>query len=84
MRSTTEIVGKSIISLMNGENPLHDSRDQNGRSSSTVNLLSEPSSSNMRASQIHTDSSDAEIENDFSEPEMFFEVLKNEDESDSS
>ena len=38
----------------------------------------------MRASQIHTDSSDAEIENDFSEPEMFFEVLKNEDESDSS
>lgn len=84
LRSTTEIVGKSIISLMNGENPLIDPRDHNGGSSSTINLISGSSSSNMKTSQIHTNSSDVEKENDFSEPEMFFEVLKNADESDSS
>ncbi|CBK21043.2 uncharacterized protein [Blastocystis hominis] len=60
---------------MNGENPLIDPRDHNGGSSSTINLISGSSSSNMKTSQIHTNSSDVEKENDFSEPEMFFELI---------
>ena len=84
LRSTTEIVGNSIISLMNGENPLTERRTYSGTLNSTSSLISGSTASNLKASQTHADSSDVEIENDFSEPEMYFEVLKNEDESDSS
>ena len=84
LRSTTEIVGKSIISLMNGENPLSERREHSGTFNSSSSLISGSTSPNLKTRPFQADSSEVENENDSSEPEMYFEVLKNEDESDSS
>lgn len=84
LMATTEMVGKSLASLVNGETYLGDIRERRVSSSSS-SIVSSSVISNSKKSQSVVDSSKfLEQSTEESEESVVYEVIRNEDESDSS